>query len=148
MDTPAVLPDAASAPIPVPFLTTITATWTSNFVTLRAHDLGANVILSWNDGMPPEATGSRQLLRIRYGDAKGHWGRWITLYDEPFTDSPSTFLTTGGPAPEIFDPVSYPGKIPAKNVRAQFRLTDTLPQDSLLEQTLSIDLDSNSHGEL
>jgi len=98
--------------------------------------------------MPTGATGSRQLLRVRWSDSKGQWGRWITLYDKPFSDSTTAFLTTGGPAPEIFDPLRYPGKLPAKKIRVQFSLTDTLPQGSLLEQTLNIDLDPASHGQL
>lgn len=146
VDTPGVLPNASAAPIPAPFLTTVTATWTSELTAIWDHSLGANVVLSWNDGIPPGTQGSRQLLRIRYCNSKGRWGRWTNLYDKPFTDSTVAFLTTGGPTPAVFDPIKYPGKVPAKKIRVQFSLTDTLPQGALLQQVLSIDLDPNSHG--
>jgi hypothetical protein len=144
-------PGASEEPVlpgPAPFATTIAATWTSNLLTVKSHSITADIVLWWSDGIPPGATGSRQLLQVRYCDAKGHWGRWTSLYDKPFTDSTTTFLTTGGPAPEFLDPLKYPGKVPAKKIRVQFRLTDTLPQGSLLEQTLNIDLDPASHGQL
>lgn len=129
---------------PTLFPTTVTALWTSSLITVWSHNLGANVILSWDDGIPPavglSAPASRQTLRVRYGDAKGHWGRWTTLYDQPFTDSPTAYFTTGGPI-KTFDNVRYAGKVPAKKVRVQFSLTDLLPQGAFLQQSLSIDLD-------
>ena len=140
-------------PIPAPFLTTVTATWTSGLLHLRTHDFGLDVVLSWDDGVPPTKPGdsastSGQLLRYRYCDPKGHWGRWTTLFSQPFRDSIPAFLTTGGPAPKVFTTLHYPGKLPGNNVRLQFGLTDTLIQGALLQQTLNIDLDPASHGQV
>lgn len=146
-------PDAPGAselpllPASAPFRTTITALWTSNLLKLSSRKLNANVVLSWSDGMPPGATG-RQQLRIRWCDTKGHWGRWTALYDKPFADSIATYLTTGGPDPVTFGSIKYPGKVPVKGIRIQFSLTDALPQGSVLDQSLAIDLDPASHGEL
>lgn len=141
--------DLPVLPAPAPFVTTITAIWTSNLTAVWVHDhLGYLVTLTWDDGIPPNATSaSRQLLRMRWCDTKGHWGKWTTMYDKPFTDSTTTFLTTGGSSTD-FGNIKYPGKVPAKKVRIQFSLTDTLPQGSLLQQTLNIDLDPNSHGQV
>lgn len=140
-------------PVPAPFPTTVTATWTSGLMHLRTHDFGLDVFLSWDDGVPPTKPGESastygQLLRYRYSDPKGHWGRWTTLFSKPFRDSIPTFLTTSGPPDQAFTTLHYPGKLPGNNIRLQFSLTDTLVQGGLLEQTLNIDLDPASHGQV
>ena len=108
---------------PVPVLSGhADALWTSAPLVVKRRGVVGKIAVTWSGlQLDPYDQGiANQVITVRFTDAKGKWGPWVTALSEPLT-SP---LDTGTQHSKVL-PISYNGPVPAKTLRVQVAVADT-----------------------